>query len=98
MNWFIDFCALLKWFIIGGKKPVVVFNKRQKLTRDLAIECEKRWANARYLRAHRNAASNLGMLGEARKWWFEQPYEWRKRQEDKWKKRYGKDWRKHVVI
>ena len=26
MNWFIDFCALLKWFIIGGKKPVVVLN------------------------------------------------------------------------
>ena len=98
MKWFIDFCALLKWFIIGGKKPVVVLNKRQKLKRDLAVECEKRWANARYLRAHRNAASNLGMLGEARKWWNEQPLDWRLEQEKEWEKRYGKDLRKHVVI
>ena len=97
MKWLIDFCAWLKWFILGGKKPVVVLNKRQRLKRELAIECEKRWENARYLRAHRNAASNLGMLGEAREWWYEQPYEWQKKQEEKWKKRYGKDWKKHVV-
>ena len=98
MKWIIDFCAWFKWFILGGKKPVVVLNKRQKLKRDLAIECEKRWANARYLRALRNAASNLGMLGEARKWWNEQPLEWRLEQEKEWEKRYGKDWRKHVMI
>ena len=98
MKWFIDFCALLKWFIIGGKKPDVVLNKRQKLRRELAIECEKRWTRAEYQRHFRNAASNMGMLHEAREFWFDQPYEWRKKQEDKWKKRYGKNWRKHIVI
>ena len=98
MKWFIDFCALLKWFIIGGKKPDVVLNKRRKLRKELAIECERRWHRARYLRAHRNAASNMGMLHEAREAFHEQPYEWKKKQYDKWEKRYGKDWRKHVLI
>ena len=90
MKWLIDFCALLKWFIIGGKKPNVVLNKRRKLKRELAIECEKRWAKAEYQRHFRNAASNMGMLGEAREWFYERPYEWRKKQEEKWKKRYEK--------
>ena len=98
MRWFIDFCALLKWFIIGGKKPDVVLNKRRKLRKELAIECERRWHRARYLRAHRNAASNMGMLHEAREAFHEQPYEWKKKQYEKWEKRYGKDWRKHVVL
>ena len=98
MKWLIDLCTWLRWFIIGGKKPVVDLNKRQRLKRELAIECEKRWENARYLRAYRNAASNLGMLGEARKWWEEQPYEWRKNQEKKWEKKYGKNWRKYVMM
>ena len=98
MKWFIDFCALLKWFIIGGEKPDVVLNKRRKLRKELAIECERRWHRARYLRAHRNAASNMGMLHEAREAFHEQPYEWKKKQYDKWEKRYGKDWRKHVIL
>ena len=98
MIWFIDLCALLKCFIIGGEKPDVVLNKRRKLKRELVIECEKSWQRARYLRGHRNAASNMGMLHEARELWYEQPYEWRKKQENKWGKRYGRDWRKHVVI
>ena len=98
MRWFIDLCALLKWFIIGGEKPDVVLNNRRKLKRGLAIECEKSWQRARYFRAHRNAASNMGMLGEARKWWNKQPLEWRIEKEQEWEKRYGKDWRKHVVI
>lgn len=98
MKWLIDFCAWFKWLILGGEKPDVVLNKQQKLKRDLAIECEKRWERARYLRAHRNAASNMGMLHEAREYWHEQPYEWRKKQEDKWEKRYGKNWKHHVVI
>ena len=98
MKWFIDFCALLKWLIIGGKKPDVVLNKRRKLRKELAIECERRWHRARYLRAHRNAASNMGMLHEAREAFHEQPYEWKKKQYEKWEKRYGKDWRKHVVL
>ena len=38
MIWFIDLCALLKWFIIGGEKPDVVLNKRRELKRELAIE------------------------------------------------------------
>jgi len=98
MKWFVDFCVWLRWFILGGKKPVVVLNKRQKLKRELAITCEKRWAKAEYQRHFRNAASNMGMLNEAREFWYEQPYEWRRNQEKKWKKKYGKDWRKHVVI
>ena len=98
MKWLIDFCALLKWFIIGGKRPDVVLNKRKKIKRELAIACERRWQRARFLRAHRNAASNMGMLHEARELWYEQPYEWRKKQEDKWEKRYGKKWSEHVVI
>ena len=98
MKWFIDFCAWLRWFIIGGKNLVVDLNKRQRLKRELAFECEKRWENARYLRAHRNAASNMGMLHEAREFWYKQPYEWRKEKEDKWEKRYGKNWRKHVLM
>ena len=90
----------IKFFtsIIGGEKPVIELNKRQKQKRELAIACEKSWAKAEYLRHHRNAASNLGMLGEARKWWNEQPLEWRLEQEKEWEKRYGKDWRKHVMI
>ena len=98
MKWFIDFCSLLKWFIIGGKKPDVVLNKRRKLKRELAIECERIWAKAEYQRHFRNAASNMGMLHEARKAFHEQPYEWKKKQYEKWEKRYGKDWRKHVFI
>ena len=98
MKWFIDFCALLKWFIIGGIKPNVVLNKRRKLKRELAIECERIWAKAEYQRHFRNAASNMGMLHEAREFFHKQPYEWQKKQYDKWEKRYGKDWRKHVWI
>ena len=98
MKWLIDFCALLKWFIIGGKRPDVVLNKRKKIKRELAIECEKRWSKEEYQRHFRHAASNLGMLGEARIWWNEQPLGWRLEQEREWKKRYGKNWRKHVVV
>ena len=98
MKWLIDFCALLKWFIIGGKRPDVVLNKRKKIKRELAIECEKRWSKEEYQRHFRNAASNLGMLGEARKWWNEQPLESQKNQEKKWEKKYGKNWRKHVMM
>ena len=98
MKWFIDFCTLLKWFIIGGIKPDVVLNKRRKLKRELAIECERIWAKAEYQRHFRNAASNMGMLHEARETFHEQPYEWKKKQYEKWEKRYGKDWRKHVVL
>ena len=98
MKWLIDLCALLKWFIIGGIKPDVVLNKRRKLKRELAIECERIWAKAEYQRHFRNAASNMGMLHEAREAFHEQPYEWKKKQYDKWEKRYGKDWRKHVIL
>ena len=98
MKCFIDFCALLKWFIIGGIKPDVVLNKRRKLKRELAIECERIWAKAEYQRHFRNAASNMGMLHEAREAFHEQPYEWQKKQYEKWERRYGKDWRKHVVL
>ena len=86
MKWFIDFCALLKWFIIGGKKPDVVLNKRRKLKRELAIECERIWAKAEYQRHFRNAASNMGILHEAREGFQEQPYEWQKKQYEKWEK------------
>ena len=98
MKWLIDFCSWLRWFIIGGIKPVVDLNKRRRLRRKLAIECEKEWAKQEYLRHFRNAASNMGMLHEAREFWYEQPYEWRKEKEDKWEKRYGKNWRKHVLM
>ena len=37
MKWLIDFCALLKWFIIGGKRPDVVLNKRKKIKRSYKI-------------------------------------------------------------
>jgi hypothetical protein len=40
----------------------------------------------------------MGMLHEAREFWYEQPYELRKKQEEKWEKRYVKDWRKHFLI
>ena len=37
----------------------------------------KKWSKEEYQRHFRNAASNLGMLPEARKWWFRQPLEYR---------------------
>ena len=46
----------------------------------------------------RNAASNLGMLHEARELWNEKPLEYRRKKEKQWEERYGKDWRKHVVL
>ena len=47
----------------------------------------------------RNAASNLGMLGEARKWAEKQPIEYHKKKHEEWKKRLvSKDYHKHVVL
>ena len=53
---------------------------------------------AEYQSHFSNAASNLGLMNEAREYWNEQPLEYRKKKEKQWEKRYGKNWRKHVVL
>ena len=93
LNNIIYYCAFIKWLVLGGKKP------ESSSIEDISIKKKySNWSKAEYQMHFRNAASNLGMLNEAREWWNEQPLEYRKKKEEEWKKRYGKDWRKHVVI
>ena len=73
---------------------MVYFRRREtnSLIPDNQIKMKvvKKWSKEEYQRHFRNAASNLGMLPEARKWWYRQPLEYRMKQERKWRKRYGK--------
>ena len=89
----IYYCAFIKWLVLGGKKPesssIKVIPIKKKYSN---------WSKAEYQMHFRNAASNLGMLNEAREWWNEQPMEYRIKKQEQWKKRYGPNWRKHVVI
>ena len=91
----IYFCYWLKWFNLGGEKSKV---KKPGSLKKHNQKVYANWSSAEYQMHHRNAASNLGMLGEARKLWNKQTPEYRKKKEDEWESRYGKDWRKHVVI
>ena len=92
---FIYYCRLIKWFIIGGIKPINSTKKNRSSNSKLL---KANWSKAEYQMHFRNAASNLGMLSEARRMWEEKPLEYRKKKEEGWKKRYGKDWRKYVLI
>ena len=89
------YCNLLRWFIIGGKKPVRIEKKDKAQERK---RTNSNWSKAEYQMHFRNVASNLGLLHEAREWWNEQPMEYRIKKQEQWKKRYGPNWRKHVVI
>ena len=91
----IYYCSLIRWFILGGEKPDSLIPDNLDKKNEFGI---KKWSKEEYQRHFRNAASNLGMLPEARKWWFRQPLEYRMEQERKWKKRYGKNWRERVVL
>ena len=91
----IYFCSLLKWFILGGEKPKSLITNFQLKKNDSVSE---KWSKEEYRRHFRNAASNMGMLPEARKWWNSQPMEFREAQKKEWEKRYGKNWRKRVVL
>ena len=89
------YCLVIIWVIIGGKKPVNLPKKDQS-KKDRKVYAN--WSKAEYQMHFRNAASNLGMLHEARDFWNEQPLEYRRKKEKQWEERYGKDWRKHVVL
>ena len=86
------YCSFLRWVIIGGIKPVNLQKKAQ------SKKVYANWSKAEYQMHFRNAASNLGMLHEARELWNEKPLEYRRKKEKQWEERYGKDWRKHVAI
>ena len=88
-------CSLIKWFILGGEKPNSLNTNFPRKKKEFVAE---KWSKNEYQRHFRNAASNLGMLPEARNWWNSQPLEIRESQEREWEKRYGKNWRKRVVI
>ena len=95
MKWIIDFCAWLIWFILGGVKPMMGkrikrFIPFQKPKREKPKPVYANWSEAEYKMHFRNAASNMGLMQDAEEWWYEQPYEWRKKREDEWKERYGK--------
>ena len=89
------YCSFIRWVIIGGRKPVNLHKKAQS-KKDKKVYAN--WSKAEYQMHFRNAASNLGMLHEARDFWNEQPLEYRRKKEKQWEERYGKDWRKHVVL
>ena len=91
----IFYCTSIRWFILGGEKPESMISDNQDKKNEFGI---KKSSKEEYQRHFRNAASNLGMLPEARKWWYRQPLEYRMEQERKWKKRYGKNWRESVVL
>ena len=47
---------------------------------------DKEILEAEYQRHFSNAASNLGGLSEARRWWDDQPFEYLRREEQEWEK------------
>ena len=73
----IYFCSLIKWFILGREKPKSLITHFQLKKNDSVSE---KWSKEKYRRHFRNAASNMGMLPEARKWWNIQPIEFREAQ------------------
>ena len=77
-----------------GELPDLI--KKTQSTKDKNVYAN--WSKAEYQMHFRNAASNQGLLHEAREWWNEQPLEYRRKKEKQWEERYGKDWRKHVVL
>ena len=91
----IYYCYLFKWFIIGGIRPNNPIKKTQS-TENKTVYAN--WSKSEYQSHFRNAASNLGMLPEARRRWNEKSVEYRKKKEKEWEKRYGKHWRKHVIL
>ena len=88
-------CDWFKCVVVGGLKPDKPLLKKEPIQNHKVYA---NWSKAEYQMHFRNAASNLGMLGEARKWAEKQPIEYHKKKQEEWKKRYGKDWRKHVVL
>ena len=91
----IYYCNMVRWFIVGGRKPAILIKKTQS-KKDKKVYAN--WSKAEYQMHFRNAASNLGMLHEARELWNEKPLEYRRKKEKQWEERYGKNWRKYVVI
>tara|TARA_Y100000591_G_scaffold259938_1_gene232307 strand:+ start:318 stop:608 length:291 start_codon:yes stop_codon:yes gene_type:complete len=91
----IYYCKMVRWFIVGGRKPVNLIKTTQSKTDKKVYN---NWSKAEYQMHFRNAASNLGMLHEARELWNKKPIEYRRKKEKQWEERYGKNWRKYVVI
>ena len=89
------YCSLVKWFIMGGVRPLNIDNE-QLSEKDNKVYAN--WSKAEYQSHFSNAASNVGLMNEAREYWNEQPLEYRKKKEKQWEKRNGKNWRKHVVL
>ena len=98
MKWFIEICDWLRYIILGGIRPKLNSQKIKKRPVKRLFSKEvldkapvfREVSEAEYNRAFKAAASNMGIIHVAKKWWNEQPYEWCKKQEDEWKKRYGK--------
>ena len=63
---FVYYCNVVRWFIIGGRKPVNLIKTTQSKTN---MKNYNNWSKAEYQMHFRNAASNLGMLHEARELW-----------------------------
>ena len=81
----IYYCNMVRWFIVGGRKPVNLHKKAQS-KKDKKVYAN--WSKAEYQMHFRNAASNLGMLHEAREFWNEQPLEYRRKKEKVLEKGY----------
>ena len=79
----IYYCNMVRWFIVGGRKPVNLIKKTQS-TKDKKVYAN--WSKAEYQMHFRNAASNMGLLHEAREWWNEQPLEYRRKKENNGKR------------
>ena len=96
MKLLIDFCAWLRWFILGGVRPAKDKKRPKRFTSPQRTKPKRKkpvYANcseAEYKIHFRNAASSMGLMQEAKEWWYEQPYEWRKERENEWEKRYEK--------
>ena len=91
----IYYCFLIKRFILGGEKPKSLITYFQPRKNEVVAE---KLSKKQYQRHFRNAASNLSMLPEAKKWWNSQPIEFREAQKREWENRYGKNWRERVIL
>ena len=60
-----------------------ILSKKQS-TKDKKVYAN--WSKAEYQMHFRNAASNLGLLHEAREWWNEQPLEYRRKKKNNGKR------------
>ena len=75
----------IRWFIVGGSKPTI-----KTMEKDINKPVKQKPSPERIKQAMFNAGSNMGLMDDAEKWWYEQPYHWRKQKEEELRKRYQK--------